>query len=359
MTFFDRKEEVVDIELTQYGKQLLSLGKFKPVYYQFFDDDIIYDNEYAGLENELQKDIQTRIKETPRTHVQYTFVSPEEQLKFSKSNSRNLNRGIGSFSDLYVPFNLKHKLMSAPLAHAQPGQQNSPAWKITSLRGIFEDTVTYITSSYYNVKIPRLTLEDVEFKIATSMDKSGIMYAPGDVSDTLSEVSTNASSDLNALSSRFKDNSFIQVQDDYILLDLQELNCDFNQENFEVEIYEIMPNFSILGGPSATNPLIGQTLKQLYFNKKMPNVVNNILLDGERKTSDFNPNMQDMVEPLFIIQSDREINSQVLCKNLSDSDKQILVATNQIDLNCEELYGKLTDPRITSDVKPEDLVEKC
>ena len=30
MGFFDRKEEVIDIELTQYGKHLLSLGKFKP-----------------------------------------------------------------------------------------------------------------------------------------------------------------------------------------------------------------------------------------------------------------------------------------------------------------------------------------
>ena len=32
-----------------YGKQLLSMGKMKPVYYAFFDDNIMYDGEYAGI----------------------------------------------------------------------------------------------------------------------------------------------------------------------------------------------------------------------------------------------------------------------------------------------------------------------
>ena len=43
MTFFNQKEEVLQIELTQYGKYLLSRGKWKPAYYAFFDDDVIYD----------------------------------------------------------------------------------------------------------------------------------------------------------------------------------------------------------------------------------------------------------------------------------------------------------------------------
>ena len=58
MEFFNRKEEVIDIQLTQYGKHLLSKGKFRPSLYAFFDDDVLYDIEYAsGGEN--QKDIET------------------------------------------------------------------------------------------------------------------------------------------------------------------------------------------------------------------------------------------------------------------------------------------------------------
>ena len=48
MEFFNRKEEVLDVELTQYGKYLLSVGKFKPSFYAFFDDDVIYDTQYQG-----------------------------------------------------------------------------------------------------------------------------------------------------------------------------------------------------------------------------------------------------------------------------------------------------------------------
>ena len=35
MTFFDPKEEVMDIELTQHGKRLLSKGLLRPTYYLF------------------------------------------------------------------------------------------------------------------------------------------------------------------------------------------------------------------------------------------------------------------------------------------------------------------------------------
>ena len=39
MEFFDKKEEVIDLQLTQYGKYLLSLGKLRPIFYAFYDDN--------------------------------------------------------------------------------------------------------------------------------------------------------------------------------------------------------------------------------------------------------------------------------------------------------------------------------
>ena len=35
MEFFNKKEDVLDVELTEYGKYLLSLGQLDPVYYAF------------------------------------------------------------------------------------------------------------------------------------------------------------------------------------------------------------------------------------------------------------------------------------------------------------------------------------
>jgi hypothetical protein len=84
MTFFNRKEEVIDIELTQYGKLLLAKGKFKPKKYAFFDDDVIYDSQYmtptdptsvASPVAENQNDASTRIKEAVRGHAQHNYGS--------------------------------------------------------------------------------------------------------------------------------------------------------------------------------------------------------------------------------------------------------------------------------------------
>ena len=70
MAFVDKKETVIQIELTPFGKRKIARGNFKPDHYMFFDDDIIYDNEYAGIADEVNK-AQDRIDSVPRLDVQY------------------------------------------------------------------------------------------------------------------------------------------------------------------------------------------------------------------------------------------------------------------------------------------------
>ena len=60
--FLDKKEQVIDFQLTPYGKQRLSVGKLNPEYYAFFDDGVMYDSRYAGI-YEDQNNINLRIKE--------------------------------------------------------------------------------------------------------------------------------------------------------------------------------------------------------------------------------------------------------------------------------------------------------
>ena len=81
MTFFNRKEEVLEVELTPYGRYLLSLGELEPVYYSFFDDDVVYDSQYIGIVQE-QNSIQPRILDnTPRLHTQANFDGIESNIK--------------------------------------------------------------------------------------------------------------------------------------------------------------------------------------------------------------------------------------------------------------------------------------
>lgn len=47
--FFDQKEEVINIELTPYGRQQFASGTLSPAYYAFYDKSIIYDGTYANI----------------------------------------------------------------------------------------------------------------------------------------------------------------------------------------------------------------------------------------------------------------------------------------------------------------------
>ena len=72
MKFFNKKEDVIDLQLTQYGKYLLSQGKLKPEYYAFFDDDVIYDIGKARS-TETNRETKKRI-----TALEFKFTSSHE-----------------------------------------------------------------------------------------------------------------------------------------------------------------------------------------------------------------------------------------------------------------------------------------
>ena len=81
MSYLDPKERVIDLQLTSYGKYLLSTGKLNPAYYAFFDEDIIYDASYAGVDTEEQSAIEPRIQEnTPRFSSQTVYSGRELEI---------------------------------------------------------------------------------------------------------------------------------------------------------------------------------------------------------------------------------------------------------------------------------------
>ena len=80
MEFFNQKEEVLDVQLTEYGKYLLSIGRLRPAYYAFFDDDILYDVSGSGF-TEDQNNANPRIlNNTPRLKVAPTRTGAETRV---------------------------------------------------------------------------------------------------------------------------------------------------------------------------------------------------------------------------------------------------------------------------------------
>ena len=91
MTFSNKKEDVLYMELTPYGRQLLSRGELKPMYYSFFDDDIVYDisqiktsdtSTYpSGFLSESNGEIKTRIlNSTPYLKPTTCFLGRDSAL---------------------------------------------------------------------------------------------------------------------------------------------------------------------------------------------------------------------------------------------------------------------------------------
>ena len=98
MSFLNKKEQVINLELTSHGRRMLAKGEFKPDSYSFFDDDILYDGLYAFL-TESHNDVEDRILNTDRPALPGQFYSAETSLKEKKLDEYK-NNFIYSYGEL-------------------------------------------------------------------------------------------------------------------------------------------------------------------------------------------------------------------------------------------------------------------
>ena len=204
------------MNLPNTGSICFLYGKFKPTYYEFFDDDIVYDSDYIGL-NELQSEIQTRIKETVRTKTQHSFSGVETQMKRNVELVRS-GKEKNLFSDRFLQTPEKHYSLTAPLGTSDIASDKNPSWNVQFLRGQISKTVTTTTGSFPTQFTPRITVEPVFFETFVSKTT--------DISE----------SEINVAAKKFDDGTFIQIQDDFILIDIKEENTPLRVDNFDIEV---------------------------------------------------------------------------------------------------------------------------
>ena len=323
MTFFNTKEEVLEIELTAYGKHLLSTGKWKPVYYEFYDDDVVYDTEYVG-HTEKQEETQQRIKETSRPKTFYSFEGAE--TRFKEERKRNL---AGEKTSLLE----KRKTLSntsLPLANSSIEQENLPSWNVKILNG----QIDYVTSSAAVTGLPNtsniIQLQDVEFKTFVSSDEK------------------EKEKEINFMSDEYEDGTFIAIKEDYLLVDLKEENVDLSKEYFDLEI------FLIESGSNGKEIELPLKFSQVENNKRIyEEEDDNFPLLGVLPVDSVE---NEFVEFYFDLQIDREIESNILCKHLSKVEIENLKAKDGYLIDCEERESmQITSDEIISNVTQDDL----
>lgn len=301
MKFFDKKEEVLDIELTQYGKHLLSKGKFKPSYYAFFDNNVLYDPEYGGTVYS-QNDIDPTIREnTPMLRTQHNF---------GELDSRT-NRTI------FQNNTERHFTFTNPIGTSDLISEYSPKWRLDALQGEFKSIASYMSASQQTLRIPQIDI-DVEYELAL-----GVAGSPNII-----DIDPELSSKI------FPDSSYIGVKPDQVLLKILEENTEFKKDNFDIEVYLVEEESSTkIGGVSESTPIT--VLKQLHFKETHQQVQNGILVD--EPTSHVKPTKitPQNVEYYFDIFVDHEIDETILCESASSLKKQDIHL--DLDIECPDV----------------------
>lgn len=309
MTFFNKKEEVIDIELTPYGETLLSAGKFKPVYYAFFDDDILYDASGSTGVTETQNTIETRIQsDTPNLRPQYVFSGIESNLspmiQFDRNNLLRqflfANFGIEPDDYAYFPPILDRDFSFVePIGNMEIGSEYVPAWDIKVLDGELSAAINYMTSStdssiYNNVhRIPQL---DFELNYRAAVGSTTSFDINGEIRDRI-------------ISPIYQDGTFVYLTDErpQLIFDIGEKNAPVGTE-YDIEVFEVLPNDS----------LGRRQQRRLHFKKAAQQVVNNILVDEPEQIPQTKLDVT-YAEYYFQVNSDLQIPEEEICPKIADS----------------------------------------
>ena len=320
MEFFNKKEEVIDLKLTQFGRHMLSKGKLQPTYYSFHDDNILYNVEKAdltGSKGEQQNDSEARIVETPTMHHQVSISSLEKEFnnsytKFSPIEPPNYSWEYrpgpgGSFALTKVYYDTpfvapadyylediqrtaeKNYFLSNMLGTSDLNSEYSPSWSVNFLNGT-------LSGSSETLSLPEKTggnnLQNIpQLESALKIQIENIDMADADI-------------DLEEFEAGFlSSNVSITSADDelYFLLKVVENNGLFQKENFDIELFEIKEE------KQGTTTI--ETLRQLKFSTTPDPTTELGFIDEVIPDED-----TSHVEYYLDILVDDEISNEILCK---------------------------------------------
>jgi len=331
--FFDDKEEVMTIELTEWGKYLYSIGKFKPKYYAFSDDEVLYDGTYGGLSSEEQKDIEDRIMNNtpylkPHTRLVEAKGYYQEYDSASEPNSQVYSDPIDSMTlvdtkienkiELLMQKNSRYSqatrelryLVRSKIGTTRSTSTDYPAFDLTMLRSKIESATNSMSSSYGYLKIPQLEVNLQN--ILTIVPSGSVFVSRLDEKANLGNINPNLRTLKESVT--FQDGSKIYFENNFLALDLFQEGVEYKTKNFTVEVFEYTVDDN------------GYSLKELKQVIKTDEVDSEGFLQP-RNTTDSLPfanqistslevqtaSSGDMLSDYFDLQIDRDIPDEVIC----------------------------------------------
>jgi len=312
MTFFNKKEDVIKIELTPHGRKLLSKGKLKPAYYAFFDDDILYDSGKGGF-TETNSQTKSRIlNETPRIRPQTNF------------------KGIDSNVNDERTFETENKMLNV-IGSNKIEYQKSNGWDISFLHNTASSAANYLSLD----TSPTLQIPQIESTITFEMKINKTEDA------TASESFELINEDLRS------GGSYINIFEEQLMLNILETNGFNENDGLEIEVYLYEQD--------------QQTYKRLESQKKKTPIENDLFVEElhnanksffETNETTANPNL---VEYWLRIKVDEEISLADRCSGLKNLENNNIYLEDEFV--CPDDKGGLPDIYSTSVADLEDCEE--
>jgi len=350
--FLNKKEQVLDTLLTPHGEKLLADGRFKPEYYAFFDDNILYEPQYAAQNHaDKQNDVEPRIQEdTPQLETQVVFsdrntwssrstnfdkvtVVDTDAVGFSDAAGLTLGDGSGvsgaqpnpdppnnpgvsqtveNLYDLSKSYSLFERHFYGPqyaLGTTDKFSTTSPAWSVSLLRG----EIATSTDVAEGATRPTLDIPQLDVALTFNID---VISDQDFVSDT-------------ELAVTFPNGEILDIEPQILLAQIKESNVEFTKDNFEIQVYEVTTE-NVVGAEAS----MVEVLRPLKFRRAPALVQNDILLDPQEITYFEGPLTPDNVEYYFDIRTDAQISDRLICSSIEQSRKEGRYV--DIDFECED-----------------------
>jgi len=338
MRFFNKKEDVIDLKLTQHGHYLLSKGTFKPVYYSFIDDNVIYDVGYTGQDAaENQKDTHKRItEESVYLKTQTVFDSVEDEMKDlvekakATVNMEALSKGATHLEKMFNVETIprRNEILKNQIGKSSHNSIYAPAWDVKTLVSHITSSVDYLSSSYGYSDIPQLNIDAIYKKRVSRIDDPEVKER-----FNIKEYSDEKYYLMGGRTDTFQDRTIIEIFEENPILEILEHNSDMLLRNYDIEVFRVE---EVSGsGVGDMRDKEKQVLKPLNFIRKKREIVNNLLVDDDK---DYDPNLVEVtpenVEYWFDITFDHKIDREALCSSIDKFNSKGYFVDRPID--CEE-----------------------
>jgi hypothetical protein len=298
MTFFDKKQDVLKIELTPYGRSLLSNGKLMPKYYAFFDDDIVYDVAAIGG-TETQDQIKQRIvNETPRLRPQRDLVSPEKLIsRFERSED-----STRPFSELNLNY------LTEPIGTSDGTENEASSWNLTAILGEIDSVETTLqTSDSHLRQIPQVNMTlEYTMQIRNTRDDHPVRGQAISPSVPVSRV--------------FEDGTYLEILDEQIIARIIEENGFTFKEGLEMEAYMFSDD--------------EEELIPMKMTPRTKSIVDGLLVDVEDSFIEIDSTYLEYYLTLYY---DEEIPDADLCEGISKLKKEDILL--DIEVQCPDEQG--------------------